>query len=141
MCCIFYHCNDLASISLICGASMAHRCDYIDLHDELVPYGKAWALQKAIVKEKKVLIEENVECPDTVIVLQHLPVYTLGTGSSEMFLKFDVNNPPYDIFRTERGGEVTYHGPGQVPYLVYQDCISFMVLIACWISKFADNML
>ncbi|KAK9748151.1 hypothetical protein RND81_02G039400 [Saponaria officinalis] len=90
------------------------RCDYIDLHNELVPYRKAWALQKAIVKEKKTLIEKNVECPDTVIVLQHPPVYTLGTGSSETFLNFDVNNPPYDVFRTERGGEVTYHGPGQL---------------------------
>ncbi|KAH9602698.1 hypothetical protein KSS87_018267 [Heliosperma pusillum] len=90
------------------------RCDFIDLHNVLVPYGKAWALQKAIVKEKKTLMEKNIECPDTVIVLQHPPVYTLGTGSSEMFMKFDVNNPPYDVFRTERGGEVTYHGPGQL---------------------------
>ncbi|KAL9239455.1 hypothetical protein vseg_013775 [Gypsophila vaccaria] len=90
------------------------RCDYIDFHNELVPYEQAWALQKALVKEKKVLLEKNVECPDTLIVLQHLPVYTLGTGSSEKFLNFDVNNPPYDVFRTERGGEVTYHGPGQL---------------------------
>lgn len=80
----------------------------------LVPYDKAWALQKAIVKEKKALIERNEECPDTIIVLQHPPVYTLGTGSSEEYLNFDVKNPPYDVFRTERGGEVTYHGPGQL---------------------------
>lgn len=51
---------------------------------------------------------------DTVIVLQHPPVYTLGTGSTEEFLKFDVHNAPFDIYRVERGGEVTYHGPGQV---------------------------
>jgi len=80
----------------------------------LVPYEKGLALQKAIVKEKKALIERNEECPDTVIVLQHPAVYTLGTGSSEEYLNFDVNNPPYDVVRTERGGEVTYHGPGQV---------------------------
>lgn len=93
---------------------MSNRCEYVDLHDVLVPYDKAWALQKAIVEEKKAMIAKNEECPDTVIVLQHPPVYTLGTGSSEDFLNFDVNNPPYDVFRTERGGEVTYHGPGQV---------------------------
>lgn len=51
---------------------------------------------------------------DTIIILQHPPVYTLGTGSTEEFLKFDVNNAPFDIYRVERGGEVTYHGPGQV---------------------------
>lgn len=51
---------------------------------------------------------------DTLIVLQHPPVYTLGTGSHEEYLKFDMKDAPYDVYRTERGGEVTYHGPGQV---------------------------
>uniref|UniRef100_A0A7C9CIR1 lipoyl(octanoyl) transferase n=1 Tax=Opuntia streptacantha TaxID=393608 RepID=A0A7C9CIR1_OPUST len=102
-----------------CGSSQSikptwKRCEYIDLHNVLVPYEKGLALQKAIVKEKKALIERNEECPDTVIVLQHPAVYTLGTGSSEEYLNFDVNNPPYDVVRTERGGEVTYHGPGQL---------------------------
>uniref|UniRef100_A0A803M0T2 lipoyl(octanoyl) transferase n=1 Tax=Chenopodium quinoa TaxID=63459 RepID=A0A803M0T2_CHEQI len=87
-------------------------CEYIDLHNVLVPYGEAW--QKAIVKEKKSLIERNKECADTLIMLQHPPVYTLGTGSSEEFLNFNVKDPPYDVIRTERGGEVTYHGPGQL---------------------------
>ncbi|GMH23184.1 hypothetical protein Nepgr_025027 [Nepenthes gracilis] len=90
------------------------QCEYIDLHNELVSYRKAWALQKAIVKEKKTLIERNQECPDAVIILQHLPVFTLGTRSSEQYLNFDLNNPQYDVVRTERGGEVTYHGPGQL---------------------------
>ncbi|KAJ8451483.1 hypothetical protein Cgig2_017874 [Carnegiea gigantea] len=103
----------------VCGSSQSvkptwKRCEYVDLHNVLVPYAKGLALQKAIVREKKALIERNEECPDTLIVLQHPPVYTLGTGSSEEYLNFDVNNPPYDVVRTERGGEVTYHGPGQL---------------------------
>lgn len=90
------------------------RCDLYDLHKELVPYAEAWSWQKAIVKERKALNESDEDFADTVITLQHNPVYTLGTGSSEQFLKFDVNNGPFDLYRTERGGEVTYHGPGQV---------------------------
>ncbi|KAH7533255.1 hypothetical protein FEM48_Zijuj04G0111200 [Ziziphus jujuba var. spinosa] len=89
-------------------------CEYYDLHKELVPYQEAWSWQKSIVKEKKALIEKNTDCPDTLIVLQHQPVYTMGTGSSEEFLSFDLKNAPYDVYRTERGGEVTYHGPGQL---------------------------
>lgn len=85
-----------------------------DLHKELVPYAEAWSWQKAIVKERRVLSEINEDFADTLIVLQHHPVYTLGTGSSEEFLNFDVNSAPFDLYRTERGGEVTYHGPGQL---------------------------
>ncbi|KAL0432460.1 UNVERIFIED_CONTAM: Octanoyltransferase LIP2p2, chloroplastic [Sesamum latifolium] len=90
------------------------RCDIYDLHKELVPYAEAWSWQNAIVEEKKALSEKNEDLADSLIVLQHHPVYTLGAGSSEGFLNFDVKNPPVDLYRTERGGEVTYHGPGQL---------------------------
>ncbi|GKV04753.1 hypothetical protein SLEP1_g16868 [Rubroshorea leprosula] len=92
----------------------SRTCECFDLHKELIPYGKAWSWQKQIVKEKKELIERNGDCPDTLIVLQHHPVYTMGTGSSEEYLNFDVKEAPFDVYRTERGGEVTYHGPGQL---------------------------
>ena len=89
-------------------------CELIDLHNQQIPYEVAWPWQKELVREKKAQIEEEGDCTDTLIVLQHPPVYTLGTGSSEDNLIFDIDNAPFDIFRTERGGEVTYHGPGQV---------------------------
>ena len=50
---------------------------------------------------------------DTIIMLQHKPIYTLGTGSDPGFIN-DVENSPIDVVRIERGGEVTYHGPGQL---------------------------
>lgn len=94
------------------------RCECFDLYDQLIPYKKAWSWQKSIVNEKKTLIDKNQECSDTVILLQHSPVYTMGTGSSEDYLNFDIKNAPFDLYRTERGGEVTYHGPGQVKLTV-----------------------
>lgn len=48
------------------------------------------------------------------ILLQHDPVYTLGEGSTTDNLKFDMDAPPHPIHRIERGGEVTFHGPGQL---------------------------
>ncbi|GFQ04453.1 putative lipoyltransferase-like protein chloroplastic [Phtheirospermum japonicum] len=90
------------------------RCDLYDLHNELVPYVEAWSWQNAIVKEKKALSQNNEDLADSLIILQHHPVYTLGAGSSEEYLNFDVKDAPFDLYRTERGGEVTYHGPGQL---------------------------
>jgi lipoate-protein ligase A len=49
---------------------------------------------------------------DTVIILQHEPVYTLGTASDTNFIKSVGDG--IDVIRIERGGEVTYHGPGQL---------------------------
>ena len=51
---------------------------------------------------------------DTVILLQHKPVYTLGTGSDPDFIKESGLSSSVDVVRIERGGEVTYHGPGQL---------------------------
>ncbi|KAJ0025047.1 hypothetical protein Pint_08890 [Pistacia integerrima] len=100
------------------NATITHRntksCECYDFYKEIIPYNEAWSWQKNIVEEKKALIERNEECPDTLIILQHSPVYTLGTASSEKYLNFDLKNPPFQIYRTERGGEVTYHGPGQL---------------------------
>uniref|UniRef100_A0A2P2KX85 Plastidial lipoyltransferase 2-like n=1 Tax=Rhizophora mucronata TaxID=61149 RepID=A0A2P2KX85_RHIMU len=88
-------------------------CECFNLCKELVPYEDAWNWQKSIVRHKKALIKRNEYCSDTLIVLQHQPVYTMGTASSVEFLNFDIKDPPFQVYRTERGGEVTYHGPGQ----------------------------
>lgn len=57
---------------------------------------------------------EDHSLPDVILITQHEAVYTLGTGSTLANLKFPPDSSPLEIFRTERGGEVTYHGPGQV---------------------------
>ena len=48
------------------------------------------------------------------MLLEHPPVYTLGQGASAEFLKFDPAVADWELHRVERGGEVTYHCPGQL---------------------------
>ncbi|XP_073126732.1 uncharacterized protein [Henckelia pumila] len=72
---------------------------------------------KMLLLKKKKLIEEGKDFTDTLIILQHIPVYTLGAGSKEEYLKFDVKNTSFEVHWTERGGEVSYHGPGQSNFL------------------------
>ncbi len=77
-----------------------------------VPYARAWEEQQTLHNDR---CEDRI--PDTVLILEHLPVYTLGRrtlsshyGHSEALLR----NRGADVHRVNRGGSVTYHGPGQI---------------------------
>ncbi|MEY3299831.1 MAG: hypothetical protein RLZZ597_3091 [Cyanobacteriota bacterium] len=75
----------------------------------LMPYEEAWNLQKTWVASHR-----QSPQPDRLLLVEHPPVYTLGQGSTTENLKFLESNPPYPLFRIERGGEVTHHCPGQL---------------------------
>ncbi len=75
----------------------------------LTPYQTAWDMQKQW--QQKLIADPNH--PDVLMLLEHPPVYTLGTGSSLEFVKFGAD-AGYELHRSERGGEVTYHCPGQL---------------------------
>lgn len=91
-----------------------NKCECHDLSRHLVPYVDAWEWQKAAVEARLSALNNGTPLCDTVLLLQHPPVYTLGTRSTLDNVLFDASNPPAEIYRTERGGEVTYHGPGQL---------------------------
>jgi lipoyl(octanoyl) transferase len=76
----------------------------------LVPYAVAWEEQRSLVAQR--LADPTVD--DILLLLEHLPVYTLGTGANLKFLKFDPSQSAIEVHRIERGGEVTYHCPGQL---------------------------
>ncbi len=73
-----------------------------------VPYAEAWELQRSIAAD--VLDGSR---PDTVLLLEHPPVVTVGrrTGEEELHLPPGVE---VDVVETDRGGRSTYHGPGQL---------------------------
>lgn len=79
-------------------------------NQKTVPYQVAWDQQRSLIAERL----DNPQLDDVLILLEHPPVYTLGTGATENHLKFDPNNSSIPLYRTERGGEVTYHCPGQL---------------------------
>lgn len=75
-----------------------------------VSYLDAWEWQRSLVNSRI----NNPTLDDALILLEHPPVYTLGQGATLDFLKFDPNQTNWQIHRVERGGEVTYHCPGQL---------------------------
>jgi lipoyl(octanoyl) transferase len=74
----------------------------------ITPYLTAWDWQKQQVNDRK----QDPHLPDQLLLLQHPPVYTLGQGSDPAFVKFAPGSA--ELHRIERGGEVTYHTPGQL---------------------------
>jgi lipoyl(octanoyl) transferase len=77
---------------------------------EIIDYQEAWIWQRSLQQDRMA----DLDLADALIILEHPPVYTLGTGSSLEFLKFDHEQTEYELYRVERGGEVTYHCPGQI---------------------------
>jgi lipoyl(octanoyl) transferase len=75
-----------------------------------VPYTRAWEWQRSLLKARL----QNPALDDVLLLLEHPPVYTLGQGGDSSFLKFDPIQTGAEIHRVERGGEVTYHCPGQL---------------------------
>ena len=76
----------------------------------LIPYTTAWAWQKDLLQA----LRQAPTRPDTLLLLEHPAVYTLGQGSAETFLKFTPQPHMPPVVKIERGGEVTYHCPGQL---------------------------
>uniref|UniRef100_B8HK27 Octanoyltransferase n=1 Tax=Cyanothece sp. (strain PCC 7425 / ATCC 29141) TaxID=395961 RepID=B8HK27_CYAP4 len=95
--------------------SSAQSCWFYNLG--LVPYEEALGWQQQMVSARKAALEKS-QAPDVMphalILLEHPPVYTLGQGASQDFLKFDPQGTSVPLYRVERGGEVTYHCPGQL---------------------------
>ncbi len=82
--------------------------------EDLVPFEMAWAWQR---EWREALLLEPFSPPATWLV-QHPSCYTLGRGADETNLLFDLNQRNFDLYRIDRGGEVTHHLPGQL--VVYQ---------------------
>ncbi len=89
--------------------SASTRCCLLETKG-LMPYLAAWAWQQRLVSDRKL----NPELDDILILLEHPPVYTLGQGATTEFLKFNLTQTEHELHRIERGGEVTYHCPGQL---------------------------
>lgn len=94
--------------STINSAQQLHLCWLYN--QGLIPYSVAWDWQKKLLQERL----NNPALQDVLILLEHPPIYTLGQGSSLEFLKFDIDKNAEKVYRVERGGEVTYHCPGQL---------------------------
>lgn len=77
-----------------------------------IPYGEALELQAELVRQRR-----SGEIPDMLLLLEHPHVITLGTGThpeNVLISPEERERRGIELFPTGRGGDVTYHGPGQL---------------------------
>lgn len=80
--------------------------------DGLIRYGDGVRIQERLVAER-----QADRIPDVVLFLEHAPVITLGRRGNRAFLlrpEQELRSMGFDVERASRGGDVTYHGPGQL---------------------------
>lgn len=101
----------------MCRTGARRRCPPGPLSEAIVrqlgrvPYGEALALQRSLHAAR---VEGRV--PDVLLLLEHPHVYTIGRkGTAQEVLQPDVIAARgAEIVETDRGGRITYHGPGQI---------------------------
>lgn len=77
-----------------------------------VGYDRAWALQRELVAARR-----SGEAPDTLLLLEHPPVITLGRSGETAHLlgsEAELERRGVTFVETDRGGDITFHGPGQI---------------------------
>jgi len=78
----------------------------------LADYARTWALQRDLVARR-----QRGEIPDVLLLLEHAPVITCGRATKPEHLttpRDALARLGFGVFDIERGGSVTYHGPGQL---------------------------
>lgn len=86
------------------------RCEYCDLGR--IGYGEALELQRRLVEQR-----QQGRIPDQLLLLEHPHVVTLGRGGDKSHLLASeeaLRRAGVSFYHTDRGGDITYHGPGQV---------------------------
>jgi lipoate-protein ligase B len=76
------------------------------------PYAEVWALQRELVRAR-----QAGAIPDTLILVEHDPVVTMGRSARQDHLRAPremLAARGIELFEVERGGSATYHGPGQL---------------------------
>lgn len=78
----------------------------------ILPYQQSWDWQNTLAEQRG-----RGEIPDRLLLLQHPHTYTLGTSAHEdnlLLSPAELEQRGITVFRVDRGGDITYHGPGQL---------------------------
>ena len=97
-------------------------------------YKSVWDLQKEMQQQR---IKGEID--DTLILVEHDPVYTLGKNANEDHL-LQSRDESVDVFNIERGGDITFHGPGQLVVYPILDLSNYKKSVS-WYMRTLEQVL
>jgi lipoyl(octanoyl) transferase len=103
------------------------------------PYRQAWDLQAELVSGLR-----DGSAPDTLLLLEHPHVFTMGKAASPDHLLWDEEEQArrdVDVVWSDRGGEATYHGPGQLVGYPILDLARFGLTIPQYLEKLESSLI
>jgi len=104
-----------------------------------VPYREAWDLQAELVTA----VRED-RAPDTLLLLEHPHVFTMGRAASADHLLWDATEQArrqLEVVWSDRGGEATYHGPGQLVGYPILDLKHFDLTIPQYLERLETSLI
>lgn len=109
------------------------------IHTDLgtMPYGEAWAYQQQLFDEAIRRKSEGKDVENNFLIVEHPHTLTMGKYAHETNLLFNeqyLNAKGVSLFYIDRGGDVTYHGPGQVVGYPIFDLESYHIGLRAYIN-------
>ena len=98
------------------------------------PYHSVWELQKQLHAKR---VEKEIS--DVVLILEHDHVYTFGKNADRNYL-LDSKPKNAEVIQIDRGGEVTYHGPGQLVCYPILDLHDYQMSVS-WYLRSLENVI
>ena len=100
-----------------------------------VDYATAWAEQKRLFAAALEAKRGGRPVTNHLLLCEHTPVYTLGKRADEGNLLIDPAAVGAEVFHIERGGDITYHGPGQITGYPILDLEAFGIGLRTYIER------
>jgi lipoyl(octanoyl) transferase len=97
------------------------------------------AYEAAVAAMREFTARRGPETPDELWLLEHPPVYTLGQGASDAHGPRAANGIP--VLRCERGGSITYHGPGQAVLYTLVDLARREVTVRRFVRMLEESVI
>lgn len=107
----------------------------------LTPYGEVLQLQETLFNKNLAAKEQGLPTQNHLILCEHPPVYTLGkSGKREHILATD-EQLDAEFYQVQRGGDVTFHGPGQLVVYPIFDIDTFGIGVGEYIYKLEETII